>query len=296
MLCCFVLSVQHPGNPIQHGFARTFCDLHCIRDAVRKGDDAILRALEEAVEIIGKNTQLLLEHYAIALMEPLPWSWKSCRALWQSSQRGLDHLDQFGNEWFGDVFEKQVEEEASEEAMQEFDTMWWDMRRELDSYLGASLDYVHATTAAAQMLRDYSAHCKAGFAELKRSYSHSERAEKKAHRALKKAWTAVTSSLGEMASKVVDGAMFDHLALHDIHSLRLQKSEIKSFCSRSNETFALQLAADALQKGLFGQTQQQLAELAMLQHRFVSGGLGEAPDLNLVMDAKSPRSDFSQAA
>ena len=37
-------------------------------------------------------------------------------------------------------------------------------------------------------------------------------------------------------------------------------------------------------------------ELAMLQHRFVSGGLGEAPDLNLVMDAKSPRSDFSQAA
>ena len=30
----------------------------------RKGDDAILRALEEAVEIIGKNTQLLLEYYA----------------------------------------------------------------------------------------------------------------------------------------------------------------------------------------------------------------------------------------
>ncbi|CAE7177294.1 unnamed protein product, partial [Symbiodinium microadriaticum] len=50
-------------NPIQHGFARTFCDLHCIRDAVRKGDDAILRALEEAVEIVGKNTQILLEHY-----------------------------------------------------------------------------------------------------------------------------------------------------------------------------------------------------------------------------------------
>lgn len=29
----------------------------------RKGDDAILRALEEAVEVIGKNTQLLLEHF-----------------------------------------------------------------------------------------------------------------------------------------------------------------------------------------------------------------------------------------
>ncbi|CAJ1436066.1 unnamed protein product [Effrenium voratum] len=51
-------------NSIQHGFARTFCDLHCIRDAVRKGNDAILRAMEEAVEVIGKNTQILLEHYA----------------------------------------------------------------------------------------------------------------------------------------------------------------------------------------------------------------------------------------
>ena len=32
-----------------------------------KGDDAILRALEEAVEIVGKNTQILLEHYATRL-------------------------------------------------------------------------------------------------------------------------------------------------------------------------------------------------------------------------------------
>jgi hypothetical protein len=40
-----------------------FCDLHCIRDAVRQGDAAILDGLEGAVEVIGKNTQLLLEHY-----------------------------------------------------------------------------------------------------------------------------------------------------------------------------------------------------------------------------------------
>ena len=50
-------------DPIQHGFARAFCDLHCVRDAVRKGDSAILRALEEAVEVVGRNTQVLLEHY-----------------------------------------------------------------------------------------------------------------------------------------------------------------------------------------------------------------------------------------
>ncbi|CAE7666293.1 CD163 [Symbiodinium sp. CCMP2592] len=45
------------------GFERAFCDLHCIRDSVRKGDNAILRALEQAVGVVGQNTQLLLEYY-----------------------------------------------------------------------------------------------------------------------------------------------------------------------------------------------------------------------------------------
>eukprot|EP00928_Gymnodinium_smaydae_P004794 TRINITY_DN11638_c0_g1_i4.p1 TRINITY_DN11638_c0_g1~~TRINITY_DN11638_c0_g1_i4.p1 ORF type:complete len:2405 (-),score=346.14 TRINITY_DN11638_c0_g1_i4:51-7265(-) len=50
-------------NSQQHGLARIFCDLHCIRDAVRTGDAAILKSLEDAVAIVGQNTQLLLEHF-----------------------------------------------------------------------------------------------------------------------------------------------------------------------------------------------------------------------------------------
>ena len=178
----------------------------------------------------------------------------------------------------------EVEEEASEEAMQEFDSMWWQMRRELDAYLDASSEYVIATKEAAQKLRDYTAHCSAGFSDLTHAYSQSRRAEKKAHIALKKAWTAVTASLGEMASKVVDGAMFDHLAVHDIRSLspRSMLSKMKqmgeeklveSICSGSNSTnttLILQMATEALKKGLFGQTQLQLlvlfGETRLLNH------------------------------
>eukprot|EP00928_Gymnodinium_smaydae_P020031 TRINITY_DN17730_c0_g1_i1.p1 TRINITY_DN17730_c0_g1~~TRINITY_DN17730_c0_g1_i1.p1 ORF type:complete len:819 (+),score=106.30 TRINITY_DN17730_c0_g1_i1:1-2457(+) len=50
-------------NSHQQGLARIFCDLHCIRDAIKAGDRAILKNLEDAVAVVGQNTQLLLEHY-----------------------------------------------------------------------------------------------------------------------------------------------------------------------------------------------------------------------------------------
>eukprot|EP00928_Gymnodinium_smaydae_P042994 TRINITY_DN288_c1_g1_i4.p1 TRINITY_DN288_c1_g1~~TRINITY_DN288_c1_g1_i4.p1 ORF type:complete len:2624 (-),score=354.57 TRINITY_DN288_c1_g1_i4:129-7931(-) len=58
-------------NSLQHGLSRIFCDLHCIRDAVKAGDEAILRSLEGAVGIVGQNTDLLLEYYAGTLQDSL---------------------------------------------------------------------------------------------------------------------------------------------------------------------------------------------------------------------------------
>eukprot|EP00931_Biecheleriopsis_adriatica_P060751 TRINITY_DN36495_c0_g1_i1.p1 TRINITY_DN36495_c0_g1~~TRINITY_DN36495_c0_g1_i1.p1 ORF type:complete len:2641 (-),score=486.46 TRINITY_DN36495_c0_g1_i1:92-6985(-) len=58
-------------NSIQHFLSRTFCDLHCLRDSVRAGDEAILKALEDAVTVIGQNTDLLMEHYAGTLQDSL---------------------------------------------------------------------------------------------------------------------------------------------------------------------------------------------------------------------------------
>jgi len=48
---------------LQHGLARMFCDLHCIRDAVKAGDAAILSSLQKATEVINNNTNRLLEFY-----------------------------------------------------------------------------------------------------------------------------------------------------------------------------------------------------------------------------------------
>lgn len=47
----------------QHFLMRTFCDLHCIRDSVKKGDKAILDSLSGVVDILNSNMKALFQHY-----------------------------------------------------------------------------------------------------------------------------------------------------------------------------------------------------------------------------------------
>jgi len=50
-------------NSQQHSLARIFCDLHCIRDAVKKGNKLILDSLSDSVSILNLNMQALFNHY-----------------------------------------------------------------------------------------------------------------------------------------------------------------------------------------------------------------------------------------
>ena len=47
----------------QHAFARTFCDLFCLRDAVKTGDAQIVEVLEKAVNTLQGSMQDLFEFY-----------------------------------------------------------------------------------------------------------------------------------------------------------------------------------------------------------------------------------------
>lgn len=47
-------------NPMQMGFARLFCDVHCVRDAVVRGDRTIIRNLERATKKTASNMQALV--------------------------------------------------------------------------------------------------------------------------------------------------------------------------------------------------------------------------------------------
>eukprot|EP00931_Biecheleriopsis_adriatica_P111220 TRINITY_DN8558_c0_g2_i1.p1 TRINITY_DN8558_c0_g2~~TRINITY_DN8558_c0_g2_i1.p1 ORF type:complete len:682 (+),score=140.03 TRINITY_DN8558_c0_g2_i1:216-2261(+) len=55
----------------QIGLARAFCDMHCIRDAVKAGDEAILDSLERATNQLGKHMDALSEWLAGNVLERL---------------------------------------------------------------------------------------------------------------------------------------------------------------------------------------------------------------------------------
>eukprot|EP00928_Gymnodinium_smaydae_P029114 TRINITY_DN2201_c0_g1_i2.p1 TRINITY_DN2201_c0_g1~~TRINITY_DN2201_c0_g1_i2.p1 ORF type:complete len:2702 (-),score=420.67 TRINITY_DN2201_c0_g1_i2:73-8100(-) len=46
-------------NPLQTNFARLFCDVHCVRDAVIRGDRSIVRNLKRATDITNRNMDAL---------------------------------------------------------------------------------------------------------------------------------------------------------------------------------------------------------------------------------------------
>lgn len=389
-------------NPLQHGFARTFCDLHCIRDAVRKGDDAILRAVEEAVEIIGKNTQILLEHYVgsesgslvqegteirrglaaqlselrataqEAALQPrasqaaeravrsFSGRWRrvegaanaseslaSLRAMAEDASelhstvmlvkgQRLSHVEEVQRNaletasrtndflkakvhdlglyhqtarrskmvqrWFKQHWQNkfsmldEFQELSVAQAMQTFDTSWWEIRRKLDAYLDAATEQARAMSSAVDALRGYTGKCQTSFEQLKNSYAASVRAEKKAHAVLKKTWSDVVFQAGLMASKITDAGLLDRLVLADIKASKqptVDKAQLPAFCSSSDAgAFKLMHAhlAEVTGQGLLGQTQRQIGilflEMAMLRHRFQTGGLGEAPNAEEAREAE----------
>ena len=64
-------------NPFEVGFPRLFCDIHCVRDAVIRGDRTILRNLEKATKISNHNM--------------LEWSTEAARTESEYLDKKIDH-------------------------------------------------------------------------------------------------------------------------------------------------------------------------------------------------------------
>ncbi|CAE7226917.1 ACBP2 [Symbiodinium pilosum] len=67
-------------NPFEVGFMRLFCDIHCVRDAVIRGDRTILRNLEQATKISNDNMRKMVE-----------WSTEATRTETEYLDKKIDH-------------------------------------------------------------------------------------------------------------------------------------------------------------------------------------------------------------
>ncbi|CAE8641344.1 unnamed protein product [Polarella glacialis] len=67
-------------DPMQVGFSRMFCDVHCVRDAVIRGDRTINRNLEKATKISNDNMKKMVE-----------WSVEAARTEMEYLDKKVDH-------------------------------------------------------------------------------------------------------------------------------------------------------------------------------------------------------------
>ncbi|CAE7250862.1 unnamed protein product [Symbiodinium natans] len=79
-------------NPMQIGFARMFCDLHCTRDAVVRGDRSIIRNLETATRKTNTNIKNMAK-----------WSFDSTKLLNEYIASKQDYSDELNTIYFKEI-------------------------------------------------------------------------------------------------------------------------------------------------------------------------------------------------
>jgi len=421
------------------GLSRIFCDLHCIRDAVKAGDQAILDSMEKAARIQTANTKLLVEYNTNLILDRLSdtgtastlrqeqaqaeaeareaqrhmaslfeemRSWASSgsfgaagaksvsRALSKyvvdggallntgvnTSLQGLDltsGLEQLvkrtaslhaafrgaatqklskSAEVERRVFQfatqkqemlrkmsrilgvykhrsevakrgqqrllglartstsdlaRQMERQSTESLLLSLDSTWWELRAIIDQQLEASSAQMQAFSHVTGLLQDYMSACSMAYPDVLAGYHKAVASANRAKQQLKEAWQRAVPLYGLLASKVVDGDAFTHMARADLQAVDPQAlhagaaaskdgnastSSLAQICGRDTSGGgATQAAKEAMKRavgggnGLFVQTIQQLnivaVELSAMGDRFEASGLGRAPLMQTVSDA-----------
>ncbi|CAE7827297.1 unnamed protein product, partial [Symbiodinium sp. CCMP2456] len=178
----FATADNEDCNSLQHGLARIFCDLHCVRDAVKKGDAAILTSLEEGVSVLQREMRNLFQAFvpdssqsASLLAASQHEDFQQMRAglatdvreMRQLLQRtasfvatmndvlraktrtlGIYHAGASKSRQRQSTLYKGLQDELRElsfkATLRAMDASWWDLRRHLDRYLDSYDAYLRS--------------------------------------------------------------------------------------------------------------------------------------------------------
>jgi len=66
-----VADARHCGNDVQAYMYKAYCDLHCVEDAVTKGNSAVLRSMKSLEGHIVRNFQDMLKSYTTEIFEKI---------------------------------------------------------------------------------------------------------------------------------------------------------------------------------------------------------------------------------
>jgi hypothetical protein len=214
-----------------------------------------------------------------------------------------------------DMMEKKMEvneEEHVSNALEQMDSLWWQLRIQFDKYLDAADGQLQSFKAALTALHAYTSECSTNFASIKDAYAAAARQERRTHNVLKQVWMTMLPLVGELTAKIEDSAYLLLFAQADVRAVDLgehfglntstsREPSREQFCAEHEHQKAEleKVAHAAVQEGIFGQALRQvrmtLGHLAMLQDRFVLGGLGEAPDAAALLEAAKRLSEAQKS-
>lgn len=120
-------------NPLQIGFARAFCDIHCVRDAVIRGDRSIIRNLELATKKTNSNLQKMVK-----------WSVDAVRTETGWLADKLDYMHAINFAFLPDIRDKMTPETGLQEVKKTTERMFDEMQGYAEA---ASFDELSRLTA-----------------------------------------------------------------------------------------------------------------------------------------------------
>lgn len=120
-------------NPLQIGFARAFCDIHCVRDAVIRGDRSIIRNLELATKKTNSNLQKMVK-----------WSVDAARTETGWLADKLDYMHAINFAFLSDIKNKLTPETGLQEVKKTTERMFDEMQGYAEA---ASFDELSRLTA-----------------------------------------------------------------------------------------------------------------------------------------------------
>lgn len=154
-------------------------------------------------------------------------------------------------------------------ALVQVDRIWWELRSTLDNYLEVAELQVKAFLDSLTAIESYE-HCSANLGQVQKSYAQNLKARDSGHFVLRETWRDSVNLIGELASVIVDG-----------------------------EIFQIFVDTEGCHSALVTQTMKQVRfavrSLSLLSHRFEVGGLPKPDGTSLLQSLRRIRKSFKAA-
>jgi len=172
----------------------------------------------------------------------------------------------------------EIEQEATNAVIMDFDRSWWTIREKLDAYFEAAETQLATLGKALQTMDDYTSKCTKNMHDLKQAHALAARADETALAQLRNTWLVVEQEGAMMAARMADGHGFLRLGRSDVLTAELHSNRSVLCVGGSGAIDVIDMAVEqSLKNGLALQTWTQwqgiLADVASLEHRFVAANI-----------------------